>query len=167
MRVPKRKSEESRKYDDHDAYLTPEAIEKLKADLRRMERSRPKWVEELTAAREMGDLSENAAYQYAKGKVAGIDRRTHIIKEKLKNAVVIEGGAGADGSVCLGSTVTVEVNGRTREYMITGTQEADPGAGKLSHKSPVGSALMGRKAGETAIVNTGGREIEYRIIGVS
>lgn len=167
MRVPKRKSESNRRYDDHDDYLTPEALRKLEDDLKRMERIRPKWVEELSAAREMGDLSENAAYQYAKGKLAGIDRRMHVVREKIKNAVVIGGGPSPDGSVCLGSRVTVEVNGKTREYLITGTQEADPGAGRLSHRSPVGSALIGLKAGDAVTVETNGRRIEYTIIEVS
>lgn len=167
MRVPRRKSESSRKYDDHDSYLTPEALRKLKEDLKHLERVRPKWVAELSAAREMGDLSENAAYQFAKGKLAGIDRRMHVVREKMKNAVVIESGPAADGSVRLGSKVTVEVNGKTRGYLITGTQEADPGAGRLSHRSPVGSALLGRRSGETVTVNTNGREIEYRLIEVS
>ncbi len=167
MRLPKRKSEQNRRYDDHDAYLTLEALGRLKDELKRLERTRPKVVEELSEARELGDLSENAAYQYAKGRLAGIDRRMHIVNEKIKNAVVIEGGADAEGRIRLGSRVAVEVNGKRREYLMTGTQEADPGAGRLSHKSPVGAALMGRRAGETVTVETGGRMIKYRIIDVS
>ena len=86
MQIPKRKSQAFRKYGkDADNYLTAEAIEMLKGELEHLEnKSRPKTVEELTAAREMGDLSENAAYQMAKGRLAGIDHRIFEIKEKRK-----------------------------------------------------------------------------------
>ncbi|MBN1585631.1 transcription elongation factor GreA [Candidatus Uhrbacteria bacterium] len=166
MQIPKRKSQSlSPNGQETDNYLTAEAIEALKEELDRLKRfSRPKTVEELSAAREMGDLSENAAYTMAKGRLAGIDRRMAEIGERLKNAVIIERGAGKDGRIRVGSTVTVESNGRERIFEITGSQETDPGSGRISHHSPVGQALLNHRAKETVTVRTAdGREIAYLI----
>jgi transcription elongation factor GreA len=168
MRIPKRKSEENaRAGKESDAYLTPEAVRKLREDLRRIEEvSRPRAVEELTRAREMGDLSENAAYSEAKGRLMGMDRRIFEIKEKLKNAVVIERGSD-DGRAAIGATVTVEVGGKRRAYEIVGSMETDPGSGRISHRSPLGAALMGKRAGdEVSIKNADGRVMVYRVIDV-
>lgn len=168
MRLPKRKSEKNRRYADDDRHLTPERIRELEEELDRLlNRTRPRVVEELTAAREMGDLSENAAYSHAKGRLAGIDRRVFEIREKLKHAIVIERGAGADGTVRIGSTVTVIVNGKKRALELTGSEETDPGAGKISYKSPVGAALMGKKAGDAVTLSIGGKETIYEIVAVN
>ncbi|MEA3249045.1 MAG: GreA/GreB family elongation factor [Patescibacteria group bacterium] len=167
MRLPKRKSEMNRRHDGQDDYLTPEALRKIKDELRRHERTRPKVVEDLSEARELGDLSENAAYQHAKGRLAGIDRRMFILKEKIKNAVIIEAGPDPEGRVRIGSRVAVEVNGKKKEFLMTGTQEADPSTGRISHKSPVGSKLVGLRAGETATVKVSDRDVEYSVLEVS
>ncbi|HCC22005.1 hypothetical protein A2480_04215 [Candidatus Uhrbacteria bacterium RIFOXYC2_FULL_47_19] len=166
MQIPKRKSEQNRQ-NDNDLHLTPRRIKELKEELQKLkERIRPKMVEELTRAREMGDLSENAAYSYAKGRLAGIDRRIFEIGNLIKNAITIEGGADSEGRIRIGATVTVEVGGHRRGFEITGSQETDPGSGRISHRSPVGSALLGHTAGETVIIKTSDREIEYLIISV-
>lgn len=167
--MPKRKSEENaRANKEVDNYLSLAAIKKLKDDLRRLEEvSRPRAVTDLTRAREMGDLSENAAYSEAKGRLMGIDRRIFEIKAKIKDAVVVQRGS-SDGRVSVGAVVTVAVNGKERTYEITGSQETDPGAGRISHRSPLGSALMGRAAGETvSVVNAEGKEVKYGIVSVA
>lgn len=166
MQVPQRKSQAFRKYGrETDNHLTAEAIEMLKGELVHLETvSRPKTVEDLTAAREMGDLSENAAYHMAKSRLAGIDHRMFEIKEKLKNAIVIEKGADKHGRIKIGSTVTVEINSRERIFEITGSDETDPGSGKISHKSPVGQALLEHQAGDTVTAKAAsGKEVEYTI----
>ncbi|MFH1047466.1 MAG: GreA/GreB family elongation factor [Patescibacteria group bacterium] len=164
MQIPKRKSEQQRKHGDSDNYLSAEKIQELKQEIVKLEKFvRPKVVIDLTAAREMGDLSENAAYSYAKGKLMGIDRRLFEIKERIKNAIVIEQGAGEDGTVCIGCTVTVQVNGKKKRFIITGSQEADPSSGRISHSSPVGQLLLGHRAGETVSLKIGDREVEYLI----
>ncbi len=166
MRIPQRRSELYKKYgrnDDH--HLSADAIRKLNADLRRLETARPRALEDLTRAREMGDLSENAAYSEAKGRLAGIDRRIFEIKEKLKNAILIERGTD-DGRIGIGATVAVEVGGKRRTYEITGSQETDPGSGKISHLSPLGAALVGHAAGDTVVIIANGKKTEYRILDV-
>jgi len=168
MRVPTRKSQElSQLKRADDNYLSAGAVRQLQDELERLqERERPRTVDELSRTREMGDLSENAAYQMAKAKLMGIDGRILTIKEKLKNAVVVEPGAGAGGTVRVGSTVVVEVGGKQRTYEITGSDETDPAKGRISHVSPIGAALLGLKAGEKAVVEIGGKNVEYRVIEV-
>lgn len=166
MQVPKRKAG---KYAGGpvDYHLTPEAMQKLRDELLRIETLiRPKAVEELRRTREMGDLSENFAYSIAKAKVNGLDMRTFEIKEKLKNAIPIRRGAAADGSVRIGASVEVEVNGKVKIYDIVGSQETDPRGGSISHLSPLGAALMGRKPGETVALAINGNSVAYRIVGV-
>lgn len=165
MQVPKRKPG---KYsggpaDDH---LTLAAIKKLREEQERIERARPQAVEELRRTREMGDLSENFAYSQAKARLSGMDMRVLEIKERLKRAVPITHGAAKDGSVRLGASVTVEAGGKERVYDIVGEQEADPSRGCLSYHSPLGAALLGKKAGDVAVVEANGKRIEYRITGV-
>jgi transcription elongation factor GreA len=169
MQIPKRKSEEHRKYGKReDNFLSTAAIRKLQDDLRRLQDvSRPRAVEELTRTREMGDLSENAAYSEAKGRLMGIDRRILELKDRLKNAVVIERGPDDDGRARLGATVVVRVNGKEKSYEITGAQETDPGSGRISLHSPLGAALVGKKAGDTVTVKAAtGKDIEYLLIDV-
>lgn len=168
MQIPKRKKEQYRKYNGPgDNFYSPAALQKLKDDLRRLQEfSRPRAVTDLTKARDMGDLSENAAYSEAKGRVFGIDRRIFEIKEILKNAIVIKRGATADGRVRIGATVMVRVNGKEKTYEITGSSETAPSSGKISHGSPLGAALMGQKAGDIISIMAAGKKVEYEILGV-
>jgi transcription elongation factor GreA len=168
MQVPKRRSEEHKKYPGGaDDYLSPEAIAKLRADLRRLQEvSRPRAAEDLARARDMGDLSENAAYSEAKGRLNGILRRILEIQEKLKTAVVIERGS-ADGTVGVGATVVVRVLGKQKTYEITGSAETDPASGRVSHLSPLGAALKGHRAGDAVTVRAAnGRDVVYEILEV-
>ncbi len=110
---------------------------------------RPKIVQDLQHALSLGDFSENAEYHDAKHRLSKIDGRIFSLGERIKNAIIIPKGGEGDGIISLGSTVEVEVNGETKTYTILGPQEADPSRGHISHLSPLGSQLIGRKAGET------------------
>lgn len=175
MQIPKRKSEENRKYGKRaDNFLSSAALAELRSEQERLEKvSRPRAVTDLTRAREMGDLSENAAYSEAKGRLFGIDRRLAEIRDRLKNAVVIQKGAAKDGSARLGATVRVRVTieggaGKEREYELTGAAETDPASGKVSHHSPLGAALLGKRAGDKVQVKAAnGKEVLYEILEVS
>jgi transcription elongation factor GreA len=164
MQIPKRRGEWRRKIGPADEYLTPEAIQALKDELKRIEAARPYAVSELQRTREMGDLSENAAYSEAKGKVMGMDSAIFRINERLKYAKPLT--ADSSGVVAVGATVEVEVNGKRKTFRLMGTQEADPSTGHISYHSPVGAALMGKKAGSVAMVMANGKTIEYLIISV-
>lgn len=167
MQIPKRRSSLHRKHQERDDHLSAAAVERIRKTIDTIERfERPKAVEELSATREMGDLSENAAYSEAKARVARLDGKLFSLKERLKHAILIRPGADASGRARIGSTVTVEIRGKRKTYEITGSLETDPAAGRVSHLSPLGAALLGKKAGETAVVVAGGKRVEYVIAEV-
>lgn len=168
MQVPKRKSQMFRKYGgQEDNYLSAAAIRRLKDDLEHLSSTeRPKALDDLVRAREMGDLSENAAYSEAKGRLARIDGRIFSLKERLKHAVVIESGADEDGSVRIGSTVVVRAGDTEKTYEITGSQETSPGRGRISHLSPLGALLIGKKSGDNVTLTVNGKGTTYTIVDV-
>lgn len=165
MRIPHRRGEGVNRFGPRDEHLTASAIERLRRTLDRLERSeRPKAVEELARTREMGDLSENAGYQEAKALVSRLDGRIFSLRDRLKHAVVIEGGADSLGRARIGANVTVRVNGKEKVYEIVGSQETDPKAGRISQNSPLGHALIGHAAGETVTLRTVSGETNYEIL---
>jgi transcription elongation GreA/GreB family factor len=168
MQLPKRRGDDEKKNRQHDRYLTAEAVARLKRDLERLEKTeRPRAVEDLRRAAEMGDRSDNAAYTEARGRLTGIDSRILSLQERIKYAVVIERGPDAAGRVALGSTVMVEVNGNRKTYEILGVQETSPGRGRISYLSPLGAALMGKEAGDKAVVkNARDEDVIYEIIEI-
>ncbi len=164
MQIPQRRSQALQIREDSDNLMTAEKLARLKRDLEDIEKNqRPKVVEDLVYAREQGDLSENAEYQDAKAKLGRLDGRIFSIKERIKNAVIIEHGADASGGIRIGSMVKLLINGKTREYQIVGVQEADPLKGRISHRSPLGSALLGHGVGEIVAIEADGNRMEYRI----
>jgi len=107
MQIPKRRGEWRKKIGPADEYLTPEAIDGLKKELERLQKhAQPKAIAELQRTREMGDLSENAAYTEAKGRVLRLESVIFGIKERLKRAKTIQLG-GTGEIVTVGSTVVV------------------------------------------------------------
>jgi len=162
MRVPQRKSAQlaqtKKKFDHH---LTQEKIDRLERELKRLlETDRHEAKTEVQRTQEMGDLSENAAYQEAKWKLRRINGRITSIEERLKYAIVIK--PTDDGVAQIGSKVTIEQNGKERTYEILGTQEVDLARGRISHNSPLGSRLIGKMAGD--IVELNGNEITVKEI---
>ncbi len=164
MRIPKRRSELLRKHDDGPVYLTADGIEKLKRQIARIESELPAAREELSRTREMGDLSENAAYQIAKHNLRRMDGRLFHLKERLKNAVeIVPDGSGV---VQLGSTVRVTSRGEQKQFAVVGPLEADPLRGRISHVSPLGAALVGRQTGDVVTFTTPQGTVEYTIVSV-
>lgn len=168
MQVPKRRSQIAREHgEESDRHLSPSAVRRLEDERGRLTaRDLPRAKADLERAREMGDLSENAAYSEAKGRLMRINTRLLEIADILKNAIVVTSGAGEGGSVRVGCTVMVRVNGKERTFEITGSMETDPAGGRISHRSPVGAALIGKKPGETAAIERDGRIVEYEIVSV-
>lgn len=170
MQIPRRRSEQHQKYQrpsDVDAYLSAAAIARLKDELARLEKERPKAAEDVSRLKEMGDLSENAAYTEAKFQLRHINGRIESIKERLKHAIVIDEQAGAAGVVRVGATVTIRSNGREKTYQIVGSQEADPSRGRISRLSPLGQLLMGKRAGDAATREVNGETSTVEIIRVA
>lgn len=126
--------------------LTPEGKKDLERELDELIKSRPKIAEKIATAREFGDLSENEEYSSARNEQKLTESRIMEIQEILKNAKVIRGGKKT--KVDLGACVTLNMGGRKVEYTLVGPTEANPLEGKISNVSPIGKAMLGRKAGE-------------------
>jgi transcription elongation GreA/GreB family factor len=168
MQLPKRKAEILREQTrTTDNYLTPAAITRAQEDLERLTKvERPAAVAEVRRTQEMGDLSENAAYQEAKYRLRRINGRILNLTEQLKTAIPIQAGS-ADGIVRIGSKVTFELDGKDLAYEILGTRESNPARGRISYVSPLGAALLGQRAGDHGEVKLGERVVHFRIIGIS
>ncbi len=122
-------------------------------------------VDRLQKARAMGDLSENSEYTAAKEELAFVEGRIREIEEILNNAQVIENNHIRD-QVQVGSSVTVEVNGKNDLFQIVGEFEADPMNKKLSQNSPIGQALMDKRVGDLIEVNIPAGKVQYKIVDI-
>ncbi len=138
-----------------EVLLTKEGKEELEKRLEFLKGvKRAEITERIKEAREHGDLSENAEYDAAKTEQGLIEGEILEIEEKLKHAVIIKDNNAKKGVVSLGSKVEIldDETGETETFEIVGTTEADVEAGKISNESPVGNALLGRKAGDNVKV---------------
>ena len=135
-----------------EVILTKEGKEELTKKLEYLKVvKRAEITERIKTAREFGDLSENAEYDAAKNEQALLEGEILEIENKLKHAVLIKETEKKD-SVSLGSKVVFEIDGEEYSYEMVGTTEADVEAGRISNESPLGNALLGKKAGEQAMV---------------
>lgn len=143
--------------------LTQDGIDELKQELQALIDDRPKVAENIKIAREFGDLSENAEYQTARQVQEKNESRISEIEHILANVEVIEARNG-DTKVQLGSTVKLEnKDGKTKEFQVVGTVEADPLEGKISDESPIGRALLGKKEGDEVEIETPAETTVYRV----
>jgi transcription elongation factor GreA len=133
--------------------LTIEGLEKLKAELNKLETvDRQKNIEDLKEARAQGDLSENAEYDAARAEQARIEARVTEIKAIIKNHVLIDG----DQSSNLGKKITVyfEDTEEEEEYTLVGSLESNPLEGKISNESPLGASILKAKVGQRILIKT-------------
>ncbi|HUQ79330.1 MAG TPA: transcription elongation factor GreA [Patescibacteria group bacterium] len=130
---------------------------------------RPEVIARIKSAKELGDLKENADYTSAREEQSFLEGRIKAIEATLRAATVIEAPSGdAAARVSLGSTVTVEdETGATMTFVVVGSAEADPGAGRISNVSPVGKALMGRSVDDDVAVAAPRGEVRYRIVDLA
>ncbi|MEI6378219.1 MAG: GreA/GreB family elongation factor [Candidatus Falkowbacteria bacterium] len=165
MQLPYRKPDKFT-YIKPDPNITRARFNEFKEKLERLKTvSQPRAAAEVRRLAEMGDFSENAAYQIAKGKLRGINQRIMELEYMLEHADIIEGGS-TSGRVELGSIVTVSVNGKQKTYELLGSSETDPASGIISHNSPLGQALLGRKIGDKVNVRLTDRSVEYQIVSL-
>src|SRR3954463_5889259 len=150
--------------------ITVIGAEKLRAELQRLKAvERPAAIAAIAEARSHGDLSENAEYDVAKDRQSFLEGRIAEVEAKLANAQIIDPKLiDADGRCVFGSTVDLQENssGDTVTYQIVGDDEADIKQGKISISSPVARALIGKYAGDIAVVQAPGGTREYEIIDV-
>jgi transcription elongation factor GreA len=145
-------------------YLTKEKKIELETELKTLTTVRRKEIADaLEYAKSLGDLSENAEYHQAREDQGALEERIAHIEQILKNAVVMDKHHA--GTVEVGTTVTVLKKGDKEERIFTlvGSEEADSLNGRISNESPLGSAMLGKKAGETVKVETPKGLMEYTI----
>ncbi|MEI6627398.1 MAG: transcription elongation factor GreA [bacterium] len=130
-------------------YVSPEGLEKAQAELKELIAvKRPEVIERIAAARELGDLSENAEYHEAREDQSFIEGRIQELENLIKNAIIVTGNERTNSIVSIGSTVHAACdNGSKISYTVVGPSEADPMNGKISHESPLGRAFMGKMIG--------------------
>ncbi|HSB89329.1 MAG TPA: transcription elongation factor GreA [Anaerolineales bacterium] len=148
-------------------YLTREGAAKLKVELAELRGpKRDALAKRLRHAVQQGDLSENADYISSKEEQAFLEGRILELETILREAVVVDPPQASD-KVALGTTVVVAVDGGSPEtYQLVGMKEADPRRGKITHESPIGRALMGRRVGDTVEAVTPGGTLRLRVLEI-
>jgi len=152
---------------DETNYLSKEKFDELTAELEHMKTVRRREIaEQLEYARSLGDLSENAEYEEARNLQAATEDRIRVIEGELSRARIIEHSKG--NTVSLGTFVTIQKQGEKEEhtYEIVGSAEANMQEHKISHLSPLGSALMEKKKGDTFAFDTPKGAQKYKIVGI-
>jgi transcription elongation factor GreA len=150
------------------SYLTVEGAEKIKAELAELKGPRrTELAQRLRSAIQMGDLSENADYHKAKEDQGFLEGRIKELDYLLHNAVIVDISEVSRDSVQVGTRITIQEEGEEPEsYQMVGANEADPPNGRISNESPIGQALFGKKVGETAIAQTPGGQIKFKILKI-
>lgn len=150
-------------------FLTYEGLRKYEEELHELKVvKRQEVARKIKEAREQGDLSENAEYDAAKDEQRDIEARIEDLENILKNAEVVVEDEVDLGQINIGCKVRLldlEFS-EELEYKIVGSTEADSLKGKISNESPVGKALMGKRVGETAEVETQAGTFTYKILEI-
>lgn len=141
--------------------FTREGYEDIKREYEELLTKRPAAVEDLSKARALGDLKENGYYKAARMKLSSIDHRLRQLKLFIKYGKVVQ-VTGIE-YVSIGNTVIVHDGEAERTFFIVGSHEANPRERKLSDKSPIGKALIGKKLGEKVEIETPNGRVFYRI----
>ena len=145
--------------------LTKEGLNELKAEHEELVNTkRPVAVTRLSDARSLGDLSENSEYAAAKQDLAFIDGRIAELEEILHSAKVITNHGKS--YVDVGCKVTLHGNGKKDMFTVVGEWEADPTEKKISHESPLGKALIGKKVGDKVEIEAPAGKVIYSIVSV-
>lgn len=146
-------------------YLTKEGLDELKTELKELvDTKRTEIANRIKNARDMGDLSENAEYHAAKEEQAFVEGRISELEGIVKNAKVQK--ADSKGTIVVGSKITVKIDGGKQEFHLVGAPEADPISGKISHESPLGAQLMGKKVGDKFEVVAPVGKLSYTILKI-
>lgn len=154
---------------DQDTIVSQEKFDEMLAELETLKTvRRTEIAKNLEYARSLGDLSENAEYQEARELQAATEERIRKLEELVKRAHIMTDGKKKD-VVGFGSKVVIKKEGspESHEYTIVGSEEADMRARKLSHVSPLGAAIMGKKKGEVFTFETPNGKQTYAIEKVS
>ncbi len=146
-------------------YITENGLLKLKEQLAEVKLKMKATSQKIKEAREMGDLSENAEYHEAKNEQSYLMSKEAEIEQKIKNAQIIAKECKTD-TINVGCTVEIDDDGEKMSYQIVGSDEADPINGRISVDSPIGSALVGHKKGDTVEVKTPAGKSNCKILQI-
>jgi len=149
-----------------DPLMTTAKLNELKAELEKLKQYlHPQAAAEVSRLAELGDFSENAEYQLAKGRLRGINSAIFRLGKQIDGAVIINSDRQTD-TVKIGCKVTVEYENKQKIFQILGSAETNPSRGIISHNSPIGAALIGHKIGEIIQIKLSDKEVGYKIIGI-
>jgi transcription elongation factor GreA len=149
--------------------MTRAGAEAIKRELKRLKTvERPRNVQEISTARDHGDLRENAEYHAAKEKQSHIEGRIQMLEDRLARAEIIDVSRLSGEKVVFGATVKLEDtdSGQKTQYTIVGETEADLKKGRISITSPIARGLIGREIGDSVKIRAPGGEREYEILEV-
>lgn len=150
-------------------FNTEAGLRALKEELDYLKNTKRNEVKEnLAIARSFGDLSENSEYDEAKNEQSKVESRISELEQIILHTVVVEESALDHSTIHLGSTVVILelATGKEKKYAIVGSNEANPLEGRISDRSPIGSAILGKKAGDEVIVAAPKGDKKYKIIEV-
>ncbi|MDR7855695.1 transcription elongation factor GreA [Tissierella sp.] len=155
---------------ERDVFLTEDGLKRLEDELDDLKSNKRKEIAgRIKVALDFGDISENSEYDQAKNEQAQLEDRISKLENMLRNAKLIDEDDITTDIVGIGSKVLVKdlEYDEEMEYTIVGSAEADPYNGKISNESPVGSALLGHKCGETVDVAVPDGKIQYQILTIT
>lgn len=147
-----------------DPVMSAEKLGELKVEFDKLKKKRPHASKEVARLAEMGDFSENVEYQLAKRRLRGINSALLKLEYQIDHANVIK--PRQNWIIEIGHTVKIKINGKEKTYTILGSSETNPEKGIISHTSPIGSALLGKRSGDIFDIEIGGRSVECVILGV-
>lgn len=151
-----------------NTFITQEGLQKLKKELEALKREKRKEIaERIQEAKELGDLSENAEYVEAKNEQAFVEGRIIEIESILKHATIIKQRTKSANKVEVGSRIKIQDEAQTKEYVIVGSNEADPSAGRISNESPLGQAFLGKKVGDIIEITVPQGCKKFKIVAIA
>ncbi len=150
-------------------YITPEGYRRIAQEHERIwSVERPRIVAEVEAAAALGDRSENAEYIYGKRKLRELDRRLRFLSERMDALTVVDPAPRPDGRAWFGAWVTIEhEDGDERRYRLVGPDESDAARGLVSVDAPLGRALLGKREGDTAVVQRPAGAAELTVVEIT
>ena len=156
-----------KKMTDDKEYLTSEGLNNLKKELEDLKNNQlPVAIERVSATRVVGELIENSDYTQAKQDLSFIEGRVQELEDVIGKAQIIAEGKCNRNQVDLGCKVTVGINGKKAIFHLVGEWEADPINQKISHESPLGQALIGKKVGEKVEIDAPAGKLTYTVLSI-
>lgn len=145
--------------------FTKEGYQKILDEKAKLTAERPDAVENLRKSREMGDLSENGYYKASRARLSFLDSRIRRVERLVRLAKIVE--SSGSGNIEMGNTVTITDGKKEYTYTIVGGYESNPSQKTISYMSPIGRALLGKRADDTVTVTAPSGSVNYTIVKIS